>query len=112
MIKGETITVYNWHDIRAEICRVMGIHENQFRDYHRVVGGDYKDLWHVAMDAVVPQQMANGTIVTMYSFESSEEIDSLVEEHGDWTRPFFVAYHSVMDQLDPEFHGVEVRFSW
>lgn len=109
MIKGETVTVYNWFDIEVELCRRMGIEPDQFRDYHTVVGGDYRDLWHVALESVVPDNMTNGTIMTMYPLD---DIEWCVEKAGDWTRPFFEAYNALLDELDPDFHGIEVRFSW
>lgn len=109
MITGKTVTVYNWFDIQDEICRMMGIPKDKFRDYHKIVGGDYKDFWHVALDSVVPENMQNGSIVTMFPHE---DIEYSIEEHGEWARPFFEAYGKLMDELDPDFNGVLVNFSW
>lgn len=113
MIKGETITVYYWFDIQKEICEVMNIPYSKFRDYHEIVGGNYKDLWHVTLDTVVPDSMHNGSIVTMYALEDwSINRHAYLKDHGDWTEPFFDAYNKVMEELDPDFNGVNVRFSW
>lgn len=109
MIKSKTVQVYNWFDIEEEICRVMGIERDKFRNYHKVIGGDYRDLWHVTLNSVVPDNMANDTIVTMYVLEDYEYC---IEKQGEWTRPFFEAYNKVFYVLDPNFNGVLVRFSW
>lgn len=110
MINGETVTVYDWFNIQNEICDVMGIPHDKFRDYHKIVGGDYKDLWHTALNSVVPDHMSNGTIVTMWIVE---DIDWLIEKtREEWSRPFFEAYNTVFKQLDPNDNGVLVSFSW
>lgn len=111
MITGKTITQYNWFDIKDEICSKMQIDENYFGNYHTLVGGDYKNLWHVALDSVVPDNMNNDTIVTMYSIDT-KSIEYFVNKHGEWTREFFKAYHDVMQELDPDDNGVKVLFSW
>lgn len=112
MIKSKNIVVYDWFDIEQEICSIMAILTNKFRNYHDIVGGDYKDLWHVALKSVVPDSMANDTIVTMFGLESDDEISYFISEHGEWTESFFHAYKKLFDQLDPNFNGVKVNFSW
>lgn len=111
MITPELVKVYNWFDIQSEICTLMGIAEEYFRDYHKVVGGGYKDLWHVALDSIFPDTLRNDTIVTLYRIEESY-VEILIAKHGEWTRAFFVAYNEVMDSLDQYINGIEVRFSW
>ena len=107
MVKGETVTVYSWRDIRNEICDVMGIPRDKFRDYHEIVGGDYKDLWHIALRWVVPENMSNGVIVTMWPVD---DIEWVIKSEEEWTKPFFEAYNAVMEEIDAT--GVLVRFSW
>lgn len=111
MIKGISVTVYNWFDIQNEICRTMGIERDKFRDYHKVIGGDYLDLWHVALATVVPDNMSRDTIVTMFDLDD-ESIEYFVKARGEWTRSFFNAYHSVIQKLDPEDNGIYVKFIW
>lgn len=122
MIKGEVITVYNWFDIRDEICKRMGISKQDFRSYHKVVGGEYKDLWHVAIQTVIPDRMSNDTIVKMNMIEDYEgnedyycNIRKQRDEHREeqpWAAAFFEKYNEVMTELDPEVNGVHVKFSW
>ncbi len=108
MIKGETVTVYNWCDIQNEICDVMGISRDKFRDYHEIVGGDYKDLWRTALNSVVPDNMSNGTIVIMWPVDDIKWVIERIQE--EWAMPFFEAYNTVMQELND--NGVLVSFSW
>jgi len=108
MIQSKTLIYVNWFDIRKEICDVMGIDEKYFRDYHRVVGGGYKDLWHLALETFIPSNMSNDTYVQLFRIED----DDIVEESEDWKKPFFLAYNKVMDEIDPDNIGVLVSFSW
>lgn len=111
MIKSEIIEIYNWDDIQNEICLRMGIEENQFHDYHEVVGDGYKDLWYIARGSIIPN-MANDSIVMLFGIENDEELEFNVMEHGEWTRKFFVVYMELMNELDPNCNGVWVSFSW
>lgn len=109
MIKGEIVTVYNWFDIQNEICDVMGIPRDKFRDYHLLVGGGYKDLWHTAIKSVVPDNMSNGTIVRVWPID---DIKWLCLKSGEeWAKPFFEAYNAVMEELGCG-DGVLVDFCW
>lgn len=112
MITGSQEIVYDWFDIEKEICLTMGIPDDMFRDYHKIVGGDYKDLWHVAIESVVPREMKNGTIVSMYSLYDEEEFEATIAGKEKWTEPFFRAYRDVMNKLDPDCNGVLVKFYW
>lgn len=48
MEKPEVVKVYDYYnDIQPKLCEYMGIEEKYFRSYHKLVGGDYKDMWHV-----------------------------------------------------------------
>ena len=119
--QGKSIILYDWNDIEKEICKVMGIAEECFRDYHKVVGGDYKDLWHVALDLVIPDNLRNDTIVYLHPFDYKLTIDysegsvlmNYVKEHGEWVIPFIEAYQKVILALNENSdNGVYVRFSW
>ena len=122
-VYSKTITVYNWFNIRKEICDVMGIEEKHFRDYHKVVGGEYKDLWKVSLEMIIPDQMSNGTIVKIYHeeddipfvFNPDEDWgwNKFIKEKGDWVIPFIDAYNKVMSGLVKDDYGVVyVEFCW
>jgi hypothetical protein len=118
MIKPrKTVEIYDWYDIQGEICKRMGINEQDFRRYENVVGGKHKDFWHVCLGSIIPDKMTNDSICSMYSIEElyDEEgnVDPYYEEtYGKWTIPMFKAYHSIMEEIDPNGNGIEVRFSW
>jgi hypothetical protein len=152
-MKSKNITVYDWFDIQAEICKKMGIKKDEFRDLkhshghfdtwcdqqgygkkdpegkHRgssqiwfkeynesptgkVKCPPYVDLWHLALESVVPDNMHNDSIVTMFALEDYEEEKEYYTKGVDWKEAFFNAYNEVMLEIDPEYNGVSVSFSW
>ena len=120
-VQGKSIILYDWDDIEKEICKVMGIAEEYFRDYHKVVGGEYKDLWHVALDLIIPDNLSNDTIVYLRPFDYKLIIDysegsvlmNYVKEHGERVIPFIEAYQKVILELNGNSdNGVVVEFSW
>ena len=123
-VQGKSIILYDWNDIEKEICNVMGIAEEHFRDYHKVVGGEYKDLWHVALDLVIPNNLRNDTILYLHPFDYNLTIDysdgsglmKYVKEHGEWVIPFIEAYQKVILELNGNSYngvdGVVVEFCW
>jgi hypothetical protein len=119
-IPRKSIFIYNWFDIQEAICKEMGIAENQFSDYHHVVGGDYKDLWHVCLDMVIPERMSNDTIIRMYKVEEpfvlNPDVDwgwnKYIKKKGDWVIPFIKAYQKVFSELNGDSDHFYVEFSW
>lgn len=109
----KTLVVYDWKEIQALICDEMQIPVDKFRDYHEIVGGEYKDLWHVALEFIVPDNMTNNTIVRLYAIEDlDQEPEYYGNVYGEWSLVFLNAYNAVMDKLDPDFNGINVEFSW
>lgn len=107
----ETVLVYNWYDIQEKICDIIGIDFDKFRNYHEIVGGSYKDLWHVCLEHIVPGHMENGTIVKLY-FCNEEWLD--LEEDDQWkltlVRTWNQLYGSIVEEdTDP---GIHVSFNW
>lgn len=111
-IDSQTIKVYDWFAIEKAICEQMQIPEGYFKSYHRVVGNsdgiDYKNLWHVALDSIIPSNMSNDTIVGMGTIYE----DYLKENFPSWTHAFFDAVAVVFKEIDPDDEGVYVKFSW
>jgi hypothetical protein len=153
IIPSQTMTVYDWYDIQDEICKLMGITNEQFRDlknsqrhfntwcdskgygakdpsgtarngsqiwykeYTEAPDGQaarppYCDLWHLAIESVVPDEMHNDSIVTMYALEDYEDDPEYYHKNVDWKKAFFEAYNQVMLEVDPENEGISVKFSW
>lgn len=110
MIKPKTIQYYNWFDIQKQLCVLMQIDETYFRNYHELVGGDYKDFWHVCLDSIVPDTMTNDSYVWMWA----ETLETYLEEYmtEDWQKPLFEAWDKFMSDADPTDNGILVHFSW
>lgn len=108
MIPSEQFTVYDWFDVQKAISDELNIEDKYFRCYHEIIGGDYKDLWLVALESVVPEHMANGTIVNMFVSDWGDDLTGKKK----WQKEFFVAYNKVMKALDPKDAGVWVHFAW
>jgi hypothetical protein len=90
------------------LCEEMNIPQSKFRNYHTVIGGDYKDFWHVICDMYY--DIGNDRIVQMYSPEGYT-IDDLDEEKK-WQWPLYEAFEKVWSKIDPENNGVHVHFCW
>ena len=102
------VRIYSWFDIQAELCNLMGIPEDKFRDYHKVVGGEYKDFWHVCLETIVPYNMSNDSIVTMYSTDP----EFFNKEEDQWQNLVLVAWNKLYFSLSPDDSGIRVSFSW
>jgi hypothetical protein len=104
----QTVEYYDWFDIQKEICKEMGIEEQYFRDYHKLVGGEYKDLWHFWLEYFdsVPN---NDTIVFNDLGETMEsKIDWVKIKGEDWGIPFIEAVYKVWDKFEIE----HIKYSW
>lgn len=111
MITGKQVIVYDWFEIQDDLCRIMEIPTNKFRDYHDVVGGDYKDFWHVCLDTIVPDTMSNGSIVTMFH---CGEADDWFEGDDVWKNKVLQAWNVFYNSVDTgqTDSGICVDFSW
>lgn len=107
----EIVKVYNWFDIEKELCTIMGIPEDMFRDYHKIVGGHYKDFWHVCLEHIVPESMQNGTTVTLWSVDE-QWLD--FEEEDQWKLVVIRAWNKLYETIDETGtdSGVQVSFCW
>ena len=104
----ETIKVYKWRDIEIQICKEMGIEHKYFRDYHKVIGGDYKDLWHAWMN-YFQSEFVNGCIVP---FDLGERIEfklKWVKDDGkQWLSDFVKSVYKIFEETDIEY----IEYSW
>lgn len=104
MLQEKTLKYYDWDDIELHLCEKLGIYPNQFRDYHEVVGGEFKDWWLVWL-TLVHDNVSNDSVRHVYISEYAWE--QAVNEHGDWVltiRPF-------VDGILGE-DGIYVFYSW
>lgn len=107
-IKEQTLIYHNWSDIQTAICEEMGIDEKYFRDYHEIVGGEYKDLWHIWLH-YFESEVTNGNIMSNDLGEMPEyKKEWLKEDDKEWAFPFIDAVYSVWDDNDIE----NVKYFW
>lgn len=106
-MESKKIKYFEWVDIQREICKEMKIDEKYFRDYHKLIGGDYKDLWHEWMEYF--DEVSKDVI--RYN-DLSESIDSKLEwvrEDGkEWLESFIKAVYKVWDDNEIQY----VRYYW
>lgn len=107
-MKAKTIKVYDWDDIQVEICKEMGLEQKYFRDYHLVVGGKFKDLWHEWLN-YFDSGVINDHILPCDMGETIDcKLEWVKEDGKDWLEPFVKAVYKVWDD-----NGIEyVSYSW
>lgn len=97
-----------WNDIKKEICIEMEIEEEYFRDYHKLIGGSYKDLWHEWLN-YFDSDVRNDTIT---SCDLGEIIESKLEwirgDRKEWLEPFVRAVYKIWDKYNIE----NIKYSW
>lgn len=106
-MKKREISYYNWSDIQTEICKEMGIGEEYFRNYHKLVGGKYKDLWHEWI-RYFDDEVNNGVIVSCEIEEKEDKIEWVKSDGKDWLIPFVEAAYRVWDKYDIKY----VKYFW
>ena len=92
MIKKQVLEYYDWDDVERFICDELDIVPAQFRDYHNVVGGDYKDLWHVWL-TMHYEDIKNGSYADLHLDDIDYLMKRIVKEFGDWVeclRPILI----------------------
>lgn len=111
MIEPKLMPVYDWDDIKEDICNRMEIQPELFGNYQLVVGGSHKDLLRVATDTFAPH-LFHLNVFSLYGFEDEEELEGHIGDYGEWSRKFFTSYHSLMRELDPADLGIFVSVTW
>lgn len=121
-LKGSNGHFYTWCDEQGYGQKDpagfdRGSSQIWYKEYNKSPTGKaacppYINLWHLALDSVVPDEMHNDSIVTMFAMEDYEEYKDSYTEGLDWKEKFFNAYNEVMLKIDPDFNGVNVNFSW
>jgi hypothetical protein len=104
----KNIYYYDWSDIKLEICKEMNIREEDFRDYHKVVGGPYKDLWHEWLK-YFDDEVKNDTIVRNDLGECIESKISWIRfDNKDWLEPFIRVVYKVWENYDIKY----IKYYW
>lgn len=109
-MKSKSISYFEWNDIQEAICKEMNIKKNEFRDYHDVIGGYYKDLWHEWLYFFCNDQVSNDVIIfkDINRDDINHHLGWVKEENKEWLTPFIYAVYNVWEN-----NGIKyVRFSW
>lgn len=114
----KTLTYYDYHlDIEPKLCEYMGIEREYFRNYHKLVGGEYKDCWHVLCDVWDGTFKGNDTYFKIYSdveqADDLEEWEFFLSQHPEyeWATPLLLA----LNRLHLEYGNddtITVWISW
>lgn len=106
-MKSKTIIIFEWRDIQREICKEMNIDEKYFRDYHKLIGGEYKDLWHEWLRYF--DDVVNDTIKFNDLGECIEsKIEWVKNDKKEWLLPFITAVYKIFDVNEIEY----IKYSW
>ena len=81
----QTLEYYDWGDVETFLCETMNFDPKYFRDYHKVVGGHYKDFWHVWL-TINYDSINNDTYNIFYLDDKSLEsvAEEIQEQYGEW----------------------------
>lgn len=123
-MKTKTVEYVEWKDLQQEICDEMGIKMEQFRNYHEVVGGEYKDLWHLWL-WYINDRLFNDSIIPHYEDEIYDDDarnwlkDRWETEHKvraktegvDWIIPFFDAVDRIFAKHASDYK-LHIRYYW
>ena len=108
-LKFKSLKVFKWSDIQQEICKEMGIKSKDFRKYHDVIGGDYKNLWHEWMNYFSSHVYNN---VIIYEEPNSLHMwhftNWVKKDEKEWLVPFIEAVYVVWEKYKIEY----VEYSW
>lgn len=106
-MEAKKLTYFEWRDIQKEICSEMGIDVKYFRNYNKLIGGGYKDLWHEWMEYF--SEVQNDHIIPCEMSEIIEsKIEWVTEDKKEWLVPFIEAIYRVWDK----YEITHVRYFW
>lgn len=109
MLEKQTLSYYDWNDIKQFLTEKMNIDISNFRNYHKVVGGEYKDFWHVWLD-IVYQDVKNDSYKTYWFDMILDRKDSIIEDSGEWVSILFDALTELQKEVNEE--TIMIRYSW
>ena len=120
-MKTREAVYVEYDEIQKRVCEILDIKEEQFRKYHDVIGGPYKDLWHVWLwyvdDRVHNDSMFPHLLETRQGYDDYF-INSFKERFNTWTwqdaEPFFSAVKHVEEELATQTKSdtVWIEYSW
>ncbi len=106
-MESKEVKYFEWKDIQKQICIEMDINEEYFRDYHKLIGGDYKDLWNEWMNYF--DEVTNDTIKYNDLDECMEsKLEGIMEDGKEWLESFVKAVYKVWDDNEIKY----VKYFW
>lgn len=100
-MKPKQVEYYDYDEVEKKLCEYMDIEQKYFRDYHLLVGGEYKDCWHVLLDVWEGSFKGNDSYFTIWSDASDaddlEYWDYFLERHPqyEWATPLLLALNKL-----------------
>lgn len=110
-LEKQTLTYYHWADIQKFLCEAMVIDSWHFRNYHELVGGAYKDFWHVWLE-IVEGNVENDMYCTHF-FNVMLDDDfkkEVTQERGDWTIELYEAIEKLQKEVNVE--TITIFYNW
>lgn len=108
-MKSKTIETYNWFtDIQPAICKEMNIEPQYFRDYHKLIGGSYKDLWHEWLHYFDNKVRNDTTIHNNLNEDLKSKLEWIKEDGKEWLEPFVRAVYKIWNKYNIEY----IRYCW
>lgn len=105
----QTGKYYDWDDVEKFLCDSMGIPHDKFRNYHKIVGGSYKDFWHVWL-SIVNNDVINGKQSDVWFDMLYDDEEAMVEEYGEWVRILFPAIEKLHYEVDDD--SITILYNW
>lgn len=109
MLTSKTLKYYDWFEVQKFLSAAMGFEDKYFRDYHKIVGGDYKDFWHVWLD-MVNGDVYNGCWSSVYLDNNKDWVEGAIEKNGDWTLPLEKALDDLRQYVGED--TIVIEYSW
>lgn len=111
-MKKHTQEYYNWTDVQTEICKRLNIEEGFFRNYHKVIGGSYKDIWHVWL-TYIDHRLYNGEVTSVDVISPEGDIpESLLKEYGEWIIPIVKIFEEVIIEYSDDGYSINIYYYW
>lgn len=105
MITKQTVEYIDFDDVEKFICDELGIPVEKFRDYHEVIGGDYKDWWHVWM-TLNYDAIDNNSYVRLWVDIMNWK--GAVKEYGEWVN----VLRPIVDKMFCDDESLLIYYSW
>ena len=109
MLKSKILEYYDWFKVQKFLSNAMGFDDEYFHDYHKIVGGDYKNFWHVWLDTV-DNDVHNDCWSTVYLGNNEDWVDYVREKRGDWVEPLVEALNELQKYVGKD--SIVIYYSW